>query len=98
MGRRVMEGDVLMPSEPPVVFGLMGGEIVEDDMDVAALIGGDDLVHEGEELDAAAAFCVAADDFASGDIERGEEGRGAVPLIIMRLARHRPSIRQFEVA
>jgi hypothetical protein len=46
-------------------------------LSVAADIGADHLVHEGEELDAAAAPGVAADDFADGDIERGERCRGA---------------------
>jgi hypothetical protein len=48
-------------------------------------IAGDDLVHEGEELDAPTAFAVTVDDFAGGDIERGEQGRGSVPGVVMRI-------------
>ena len=36
MGRRKMEVDVLVPRQPAVVFGLVGIEIVQDHMDLAA--------------------------------------------------------------
>ena len=67
---------VLWTGQPEITLGLMGGEIVEDHMDLPIGMVGDDPVHEGEELDPPAALGMAADDFA----ERGEEGRGAVPV------------------
>ena len=36
VGRRKMEMDVLVPSQPAVVFGLVGIEIVQNHMDLAA--------------------------------------------------------------
>ena len=34
----------------------------------------------------------------AGDLERGKQGRGAVPPVIMALARQGASIRQFQIA
>src|ERR671917_508548 len=57
-----------------------------------------DLVHEGEELDPAAAPGVPGLDLTRGDIERGEQGAVAVPLVFVRLAVERAAIGQLEVA
>jgi hypothetical protein len=78
--------DTFMPLQPHVSLGLMRRKIVEDDMDFAFRIGGDDLVHEIEEFDAPASFVMAADDFATRKIEGGEQRRRPMPLIIVRLA------------
>jgi hypothetical protein len=42
---------ILMTGEPHVALGLVPGQIVENDMDMAVPIGGADLVHEIEEFD-----------------------------------------------
>ena len=81
MGRGKMEMDVLVPSQPAVVFGLVGIEIVQNHMDLAAGMFGNQAVHEIQELDAPAALIMAGLDQASGDIERGEQGRGPVPFV-----------------
>ena len=47
--------------------------------------GGDDAVHEAEELDTAAALGMCCDDFAGGDFERCEQGRGALQSLDRRL-------------
>lgn len=39
-------------AEPAIVPGLVGIEIVEDDVDGRVRVSGDDIVHEIEELDA----------------------------------------------
>src|SRR5215510_9016484 len=78
MGRRKMEMDVLVPRKPAVVLGLVGIEIVQDHMDLAAGMFGNQAVHEIEELDATAALIMAGFDQASGNIEGGEQGRGPV--------------------
>jgi hypothetical protein len=78
VGRRVVEMHVLVALQPHVVLWLVRGEIVEDDMDFALRMGGDDLVHEVEELDAPASLVVTADDFAAGKIEGGEQRRRPV--------------------
>jgi len=80
VGRRVMEMHGLVTGQPEITLGLTGGEIVEDHMDLPIGMVGDDPVHEGEELDPPAALGMAADDFAGRDVERGEEGGGAVPV------------------
>src|ERR1700759_3343002 len=59
MGRGKMEMDVLVPSQPAVVFGLVGIEIVQNHMDLAAGMFGNHAVHEIQELDAPAALIMA---------------------------------------
>ena len=53
---RVVEMDVPVPSEPAIMFGFMGVEVVENDMKLAVRKSPGDAVHEIEKLDAAAAF------------------------------------------
>jgi hypothetical protein len=62
------------------------GEIVENDMDLAVRIDGDDFVQEVEELNTPASFVMAADGCAAGKIKGGEERRRPVPFVIVRLA------------
>ena len=62
VGWRVVQMDVLVAGEPEVAARLVGREIIEDHMDLAFRIGGHDLVHEVEELDAPASFVVTAHD------------------------------------
>jgi hypothetical protein len=50
-----MKLDIGMELEPAVVLGLMGAEIVEDDMEVLVRIGGHEVIHEVEEFGAAPA-------------------------------------------
>lgn len=69
-----------MRPEPPVAGRLVGIELVEHDVDLALPMGGDDAVHEVEELTTSAAFVVAGADLAGDDIEGGEQRRRAVPL------------------
>jgi len=49
----VMEMDVWVTFEPAVILGLVGREIVEDDVNggLSILIGGHNVVHEVEKLD-----------------------------------------------
>src|SRR5215831_1272573 len=77
MGRRKMEMDVLVPSQRAVVFRLVGIEIVQNHMDLAAVMFGNQAVHEIQELDAPAALIMTGLDQASGNIEGGEQGRGS---------------------
>jgi hypothetical protein len=63
--------DIGMAGEPALALGLVGREIVDDDVDLFAQSGGDDLVHEIEELDAPAAPAVAGRDLAGGNLEGG---------------------------
>ena len=87
MGRRNMKMDVLVPPQPAVVFGLVGIEIVQNHMDLAAGMLGNQAVHEIHELDAPAALIMAGLDQARGNIEGGEQGRGAVTCVSSDLIR-----------
>ena len=44
--------NVLVPGKPAIAIGLVGFEVVEDDMDLASAMRGDDAVHEVEEFGA----------------------------------------------
>ena len=94
--RRKMEMPVRMTFQPAIAVRLVSIQIVEDDMNLAALMLGDDTVHEVEKLDAPAPLALAARDLASGDVESGKKRRHAVPDVIVRLARQRPAVRHFQ--
>ena len=64
MGWREVKMNILVPGEPAVAFGLMGAEVVEDDMDLTAGIFGGDPVHEVQELDPAPSLIVLPLDLA----------------------------------
>ena len=64
--RREVEMHVRMTLEPAVVLGLVGIEVVEDDMDGRVRMSGDDIIHEVEELDAPPALLVRGRHLAAG--------------------------------
>jgi hypothetical protein len=72
-------------------FLVQGVEVVEHNVDGGIRIGGDDVVHEVEEFDAARAFLVGGNDLAGGDLEGSKLGQGAV-------TGQRPAVRQLEIA
>ena len=98
VGRGEMEADVWVAGEPAFALGLVDRKIVEDDVDLLAWIGGDDAVHEIEELDAPATLVMAGSDVAGEHVERGKQGRGAVALVVVAAAAERPSVGQLEMA
>src|SRR5512140_189420 len=64
---------------------LVGGVVVEDDVDhLAGRHLGLDRVQEADELLMAVALHVAADDGPVEDVERSEQGRGAMALVVVR--------------
>ena len=71
--RGVVEVHVGMACKPPVVPGLVGVEVVEDDVEPLAGIGRHHLIHEGEELVAAAALLVSGLHLAGSYLERREK-------------------------
>ena len=91
-----METDVGVFLEPALVL-LMGVEIVEDDVKLAIREGGNDAVHEAEELDTAAPLGMRRDDPSGGHFERCEQGRGAVPLVVVALAGQGAAVRQLQI-
>src|SRR5664279_2812104 len=97
MCRGVMKPHVSVSLQPHVAFGLMGGEIIEDDMDFTRWMSGDDMVHEVQKLDAPSPFIVLADDCPAGEIECREERRRSMPFVVVRLPRHGAPVRKFQV-
>ena len=64
-----MKMDVRMALEPVIVFGLVGIEIVENDMNFLFLaVGLYDAIHEIQELPTSAAFVMASLNQASGGL------------------------------
>ncbi len=59
MGRCVMKMDLGMLSQPAIVLGLMGRQVVKDNMEFSVGILGHDLIHEVQKLPAAATSVVA---------------------------------------
>src|SRR5882762_8743317 len=92
-----MEVDLGVFLEPALVL-LVRIEIVEDDVKRAIWEGGNEAVHEAEELDAAAALGMRRDNSAGSDFERGEQGRGTVPLVVVALAGQGAPVRQLQIA
>ena len=95
---REVEVNVRMAFEPAVFFGLMGVEVVEDDMDFAARMCGGDPVHEVQKLDPAPPFVLPSRHLAGGDIERREQSCGSVPLVIVALPRQGAPVGKLEIA
>src|SRR5262245_33445248 len=71
--------------EPAVVLGLMGIEVVENDMEGGITIDSDDVVHEVEKLNAAATLFVSDSDLSGGNLEGSKQGRSAVTLVVMAM-------------
>ncbi len=76
-----MEVDQRMALEPAVLFGFVGIKVVQHYMNLAARMLADDLVEEVEELTPSAAIVVSCLHLSCNDVERGEQGGGAVSLI-----------------
>ena len=92
------ETHVLVPRQPTVVLGFVRVQIVEDDMDVAVGVVGDNAVHEVKKFDAPTAAVVARPDHPGGDVKSGKQHRRAVPLVGMAEPGDRLAIGQLEPA
>ena len=96
-GRGEMETDGGVFLEPALVL-LMRVEIVEDDVKLTIREGGNEAVHEAEELDTTAPLGMRRDDPSGGDFKRCEQSRGAMPLVVVALPGQGASIRQLQIA
>ncbi len=89
---RELRREVYVPGQP-ALYGrcLVGGIIVEDRMrmEVSRRLPVD-CFEEGQELVSSMARATFADDGAAGDVERGEQRRGAVALVIVGRVPARP--------
>src|SRR5882762_6932184 len=54
VGRGEVKMDILVTPQPTIVFGLMGVQVVQDDVNLTAWVIDDDAVHEMQEFDAPA--------------------------------------------
>ncbi len=78
--RRKVEMNVRVALEPAIGPGLVGVEIVENDVDGRIRVGGDDIVHGIEELDAPPTRLVRGGNLAGRHLEGGKQGGDAVAL------------------
>src|ERR1700694_6325933 len=93
---------VRMTLKPAIAFRLVRVEIVEDDVNLAAGMVGDDLIHEVEKLSPAAVIVTGLHG-AAEHIKSRKERRGSVALVAVREAGERltvgksnPTLRAFE--
>ena len=87
-----------MTFEPAIVPGLVGVQVVEDDMDGRIRVCGNDVVHEVEKIDAPSALLVRGRHLAGGHFEGGKQRRGAVSLVIVTMSGQRPPVRKLQIA
>jgi hypothetical protein len=81
---RLRRRRVSLAKKPSTAFSHMGGVIVEHDVDnLAGRNVGFDAIEKAYEFLVTVTLHAAADDLAFQDVERGEEGGGAVPLVIV---------------
>jgi len=96
--RREVEMHIRMTFEPAIVPGLVGVQVVEDDMDGRIRVCGNDVVHEVEKIDAPSALLVRGRHLAGGHFEGGKQRRGAVALVIVAMAGQRAPVRELQIA
>src|SRR4051812_32535654 len=84
-GRREVQVEARMPRKPaPYRRRLVGSIVVEDQVQIELCRRGlVDPAQEADELDGAVLEHALADPLAAQDVERGEEGRGAVALVVV---------------
>ena len=98
MRGRVMEMDVGVSGQPSLYLGLVGPEVVEDDVDLPVGPGRDDPIHEGQELPSLAALEVSCPDQPGGHVQGGEQRGGSVALVLMVVAGNRLAVGHLDPA
>lgn len=86
-GRREMEvnpGMGLLPR--PDLGRLMGGRVVEDDMQIPLVVTASENVEESEEVGSCVAFAALADHPPGGDLQGSIQARQAVAAVVVSLA------------
>src|SRR5437763_6528489 len=79
-----VEPDVRVAGQPCLDLGCgVGGEVVQDDVNLLATVGFDGFLQEGQEVSAVAAGCELTDDIAGTDVQSGEQVRGSVTAVII---------------
>ena len=62
---------------------LVGGVVVHDQMQLLVGVAAGEVAEEDQELLVPVPWSCKAGDLAGGDLERGEQGGGAVPHVVM---------------
>ena len=98
MGRREVEMNVRMASQPAIMFGLVGAEVIQDDMNFFLGITGDDVIHEVEELAAPTPRIVPRLNQSRCHLKRSEERAGSVSCVFVTETRDRLAVGQSQPA
>lgn len=94
----IVEMDVGMPGQPPVMLGFVDIEVVQDDVQLRVRIVGQNMIREIEELPAAPARVVSNLYQADGHLLRGQQGCSAMTLILLSKASQGLAIRQAQLS
>ena len=86
-----------MQLEPAVVFGFVGIEVVEHDMDAVSGQAATMSFHEVEKLDAAPPLLVSCRHLSGSHLEGGEQRRGALALEIGAMIAQHSAVRHFQI-
>src|SRR5438309_8842149 len=95
-----MKMDVGMVRQPPIVFGFVRAQVVDNHMDdLRGIIASDQFIHKVQELAPSASLAVMVQrDLAREDIESGKESRGPVSLIVVAETAQGLSVGQSQVS
>ena len=94
MGRDVMEMNARVSRQPPVMFRLMGIEVIKNYMQFLVRIKSYVLVHKVQELAAAAMAIVAGMSQSRSHFQSSEQGGGAMTFVLVAKPTERLSIGQ----
>jgi hypothetical protein len=78
--------------------GLVGIEVVENDVDSRVRLSSNDAVHKVEKFDASSPSFVSGHQLPGGHLEGGKQRRGAIALVVMAMAGQRPPAGKLEIA
>ena len=98
VGRREVKLDVLVARQPAIVLGLMGVQVVQDDVNFSAGMFGDDAVHEVQKLDSPTAPVMAGSDLAGGHRQGREQRCCSMAFVLMVEAGERLAVGQLQPA
>jgi hypothetical protein len=83
MGRRVVKMGMGMPGLPTVVLRFVGTQIVHNDVQLAAGISGDDLIHEVQKFAPSTPRVVGRGHGAREDLQGCKQGRRSMPFVLV---------------
>src|ERR1035438_1903640 len=88
--------DVGVSLQPAIPLRFVGVQVVQDDVHLAARMGGYQIVHEVQKLPASSARIVARLHLTGQHVQRSKQGGGAVALVTVTEAVHCLSIGEAE--